>query len=311
LDGFKIELLRSSIIFPASLCAFLSPQAVSRIENEMKKLAFSNSLKVAERRYIQSIHERSHLQNPDRLVGQFLPLLRRLRCRWLSRSALAALQADSLYYYLLARTRYYDSVFLDAIGDNVHYIINIGCGTDTRAHRFEQVLKQKDVKVLECDQPKAIQIKQGLAKRVGSNGHVTYLSVDLNDNIWAAFEDWLEKHKMVKALVFMEGVSPYIKSEKFKEFLVLLAKNLSSGSRVAYDFKLRGFDEFDRAGRPQRLFRLGERKEELAAFHEEIGYQLDHMEGSADLTTRLLGGVSMSRGHLFKEDVLIQLEVMR
>jgi methyltransferase (TIGR00027 family) len=277
----------------------------------VKKLAFSNSLKVAERRYIQSIHERSELQNPDRLVGRFLPLLRRLRCQWLSRRSLAALQADSLYYYLLARTRYYDSVFLDAIAGNVDYIINIGCGTDTRAYRFEQVLKQKGVKVLECDQPKAIQIKQGLAKRVGSNGHVTYVSVDLNDNVWPDFADWLAENNTAKVLVFMEGVSPYINSKRFKHFLQLLAKNLSIGSRVAYDFKLRGFDEFDRAGQPQRLFRLGERKEELIAFHEEIGYQLDHMEGSASLMTRLLGGLSMSIGHLFKEDVLIQLEVMR
>jgi methyltransferase (TIGR00027 family) len=214
-----------------------------------------------------------------------------------------------LYYYLLARTRYYDSVFLDAIGDRVHYIINIGCGTDTRAYRFEQVLKQKGVKVLECDQPKAILIKQSLAKRLGSNGHVTYVSVDLNDDIWPNFEGWLAKNKTAKVLVFMEGVSPYISAGNFEQFLLLLAKNLSSGSRVAYDLKLRGFDEFDRAGRFQRLFRLGERKEELAAFHEKIGYQLDHMEGSADLTTRLLPGMNESKACLFTEDVLVQLEI--
>lgn len=67
------------------------------MEDEMKHLAFSNSMAVAERRYIQSIHEQSELQNPDRLVGQFMPLLRRLRCRWLSQRSIAALQADSLY----------------------------------------------------------------------------------------------------------------------------------------------------------------------------------------------------------------------
>jgi methyltransferase (TIGR00027 family) len=200
----------------------------------MKKLEFSNSMEVAERRYIQSIHERSELQNPDRLVGQFLPLLRRWRCRWLNQRSIAALQADPFYYYLLARTRYYDTVFLNAITANVQYIINVGCGTDTRAYRFGQALKQKGVEVLECDQPKAIQIKEGLAKQVGSNGHVTYVSVDLNDDRWPDFEDWLAKNKTAKALVFMEGVSPYINFETFKQFLRLLAKTLSRGSRVAY-----------------------------------------------------------------------------
>jgi O-methyltransferase involved in polyketide biosynthesis len=173
-------------------------------------------------------------------------------------------------------------------------------------------LKQKGVKVLECDQPKAIQIKQGLAKRVGNNGHVTYVSVDLNDHTWPDFEDWLAKNKMAQVLLFMEGVSPYINAKTFEEFLGFLAKNLSRGSRVAYDFKLRGFaDEFERAGQTQRLFRLGGGREELVLFHKKLGYQLDHMEASADLTTRLLAGLNVSGSQLFIEDALIQLEVMR
>jgi methyltransferase (TIGR00027 family) len=278
----------------------------------MKKLAFSNSLRVAEKRYIQSIHERGELQNPDRLVGQFLPPLRRWRCRWLTQRSLAALQADSLYYYYLARTRYYDTVFLNAITANMQYIINVGCGTDTRAYRFEQALKQKGVNVLECDQPKAIEIKQGLAKRVGSNEHVTYVPVDLNDYSWPDLEVCLAKNKAAKALVFMEGVSPYINFETFKEFLRFLAKNLARGSRVAYDFKLRGFaDEPGLAGQDQRLFRLPGGSKELFVLHEEMGYQLDHIEGSADLTTRLLPSLKVSRSRLFIEDALIQLEVVR
>ena len=48
----------------------------------------------------------------------------------------------------------------------------------------------------------------------------------------------------------------------------------------------------------------------MAAFHGEIGYQLDHMERSADLTTRLLAGLDASRSPLFIEDARIQLEVM-
>ena len=276
----------------------------------MRRLAFSNSLAVAERRYIQSIHEPTELLNPDRLVGHFLPPLRRWRCQWLSQSSVATLQADPLYYYLLARTRYYDSVFLNAITSNVQYIVNIGCGTDTRAYRFEQALKQKGIKVLECDQPKAIEIKQDVSKRLWDNDHVTYVSIDLNDEAWPDFESWLAHNKMPRALVFMEGVAPYIKVETFTKVLRFLGKHLSRESRIAYDFKLRGFDESWRDGRTPRLFRLGGEREELNVFHKEMGYQLDHLEGSADLTTRLLPGLNMSEKGLFMEDMLIQLEVM-
>jgi len=276
----------------------------------MQKRGFSNSMLVAELRYIQSIYETSELQNPDGLVGQFLPVLRRWSCKWLSQSKIAVLRTDPFYYYLDARTKYYDKVFLDAIAVNAKYIINVGCGTDTRAYRFEHVLRQKGVKVLECDQPKAIQIKQDMVKRVGNYGHVTYVSIDLNDDTWPDFEHWLGKNSTAKAVVIMEGVSPYVNTETFSGFLQLLARNLLSGSRVAYDFKLRGSaDEFGLVGRTQRPFRLGGGREELAAFHEQLGFRLDHFERSSELTMHLLANLEKPTHPLFLEDALIQLEV--
>src|SRR4051812_38238010 len=176
----------------------------------MKKQGSSNLIEVAVLRYIQSLHEQRELQNPDWLVGQFLPLLRRWRCQWRSQKSMASLQIQPFYYYLLARTRYYDMVFLNAVAAHVQYIINVGCGTDTRAHRFKDALKRNGVRVVECDLAKAIQIKEGMAKRFGDCDHIKYVSIDLNDDTWPDLEDWLAKNHMAKALVLMEGVSPYI-----------------------------------------------------------------------------------------------------
>jgi hypothetical protein len=49
----------------------------------------------------------------------------------------------------------------------------------------------------------------------------------------------------------------------------------------------------------------------MAIFHEKLGYQLDHMEGSAELTTRLVGSLNVTHSPLFLEDALIQLEITR
>ena len=278
----------------------------------MKIRGFSNLIYVAELRYLQSLHEQPELQNPDRLVGQFLPPLRRWRCRWLSQRRMAIPWTAPFYYYLLARTKYYDTVFLNAITAQVQYIINVGCGTDTRAYRFEDALTRNGVRVVECDILKAIQIKQSAAKRVGDCGHVTYVSIDLNDYTWPDFEDWLAKHHPAKAMVLMEGVSPYINAETFTRFLRFLAGTLPRGSRVAYDLKLAGVaDEFGRIGQTQRPFRVGAGRENMAIFHEKLGYRLDHMEGSAELTTRLVGSLNVTRSPLFLEDALIQLEITR
>ena len=108
----------------------------------------------------------------------------------------------------------------------------------------------------------------------------------------------------------MEGVSPYINTETFRGFLQLLGRNLLSGSRVAYDFKLRGCaDEFGRVGRTQRPFRLGGGREEITAFHEQLGFRLQHFERSSQLTMRLLASLEKPTYPMFLEDALIQLEV--
>ena len=113
-------------------------------------------------------------------------------------------------------------------------------------------------------------------------------------------------------MVLMEGVSPYINVETFSRFLRFLAETLPRGSRVAYDLKLAAVaDEFGRVGRTQRPFRVAGGRENMAIFHEKLGYQLDHMEGSAELTTRLVGSLNVTHSPLFLEDALIQLEITR
>jgi methyltransferase (TIGR00027 family) len=284
--------------------------AVHHNGSGMKSLNFSNSMYVAELRHIQSIHEKTELRNPDTLVRCFLPALRRWRLGWLGQRKLAILRSDPFYYYLLARTKYYDEVFLDAISDNMQYIINVGCGSDTRPYRFEHVLKQKGVKVLECDQPQAISERQRMAKKHWAIDHIAYLAIDLNDDAWPDFEHWLGTNNTAKALVLMEGVSAYVNIETFSRFLSLLARILPTRSRVAYDFKFTGVnDDFGRVGKTQRPFRLTDVIEEVVAYHEKLGYQLGHIEHSSDLSARVLTSLENRGVPLFTEDGLVLLEV--
>src|SRR5262245_5867484 len=131
----------------------------------MKLPDISNSMSIAGWRYIQSIHEPPERRNPDNLVGQFLSVAERWHAKWLSQKKLAVLRSRPFYYYLVARTKYYDATFLDAINCDTRNIINIGSGSDTRAYRFLDKLTPKGITVLECDQPQAIRAKQQIAER--------------------------------------------------------------------------------------------------------------------------------------------------
>lgn len=265
---------------------------------------------VAQLRFIQSLHESPERRNPDTFVQYFIPLIQRLRGVWVSRKKLSSLRADPFYYYLVARTIYYDHLINEAVSTGVRRIVSIGAGSDTRAYRFVQLLHGRGVRVVECDQAKAIFEKRRLAKRLGSYGHIEYLPIDLNAGSWPEFAGLLGNRSGPKTLVLMEGVSPYIDYSSFSEFLLLLSRNLSRDSHVAYDFKVRGIkDDFGHTESTQRPFRLSSKRDEVATFHEQRGLVLQNMELSSEMCARLLPSVASSGAALFGEDGLLYLAV--
>jgi methyltransferase (TIGR00027 family) len=269
----------------------------------------SNSMFVARLRHIQSVHEPPERRNPDVLVRRFLPLLLRWRATWIGRDELAALRADPFYYYLLARTRYYDRVFNDAVSRGVRRIVGIGCGSDTRAFRFSDLLRRNDVKVLECDLGDAIEAKRRIARRWPGAERVEYLAIDLNNEAWPELERRLTARTGEQVLIMMEGVSPYIDDDYFRRFLKMIATSLPRGSEFAYDFKLTGVKmEFGRTGRTRAPFRLPPDRDEVAAMHRSHGLDLTDFQLSSSLTTHLLPDVA-ALGPAFDEDGLLRLRI--
>ena len=270
----------------------------------------SNSMYVARLRHIQAIHESPERRNPDTLVRRFIPILQRLRTAWLGQDELSKLRSDPFYYYLVARTLYYDQIIMDAVADGVERIVGVGCGSDTRAYRFKDLLCRSNVRVLECDQADAIRAKTRLTKRWGQFDYIEHMPIDLNDTTWPALGHWLGGNLKPRTLVCMEGVSPYVESDTFGWFLEFLASRLAPGSTVAYDFKLTGVkDDFGRVGRTQRPFRLPAASQLVAAFHDQRGLQMKSMELSSELCARLIPSLDESITLRFQEDGLLQLRV--
>ncbi|HXJ61207.1 MAG TPA: class I SAM-dependent methyltransferase [Verrucomicrobiae bacterium] len=273
----------------------------------MKLPDLSNSMYVARLRHIQSIHELEKHRNPDTQVRHFLPRLQRWKAAWLGREALSQLRAQPFYYYLIARTRYYDQVMLDAVSGGVKRIAMIGCGSDTRAYRFEPILRQHGVRILECDQPQAIHVKARLAKRWHAD-YVEYQPIDLHHEECPGLARWLAAGAGAKTLVVMEGVSPYVNDQDFCRFLRWLAGKLPPGTAFAYDYKIRGVeDDFGRGQRAQQPFRLSTERKEVANFHQAHGFELVSMELSSELCVRLLPDLAGAGNKFFTEDGLLRL----
>ena len=265
--------------------------------------------RVGQVRAIQSRYEAPENRNPDHLAVRLLPGGKRLECAVRGRWFLNRLRAEPFYAYLLARTRYYDQVFLDAMDRGVDHILNLGCGGDTRAYRFESLLKERGIGVVEFDQAEAIASKQALARaRLGGGAHVTYLPLDLNAPVSRELKSWMDAHAGGRWLVMLEGVSPYVEKTRFEAFLQDLAGRLGPQGVLAYDFKRpEVVQDFGRSERTVEPFRLPADRSQAIDFHARLGYRTLHFETSAALCFRLAGPLLAHGCPIFDEDCLIQL----
>src|SRR5262245_58479753 len=114
----------------------------------MRMPNFSFMVRVSQLRAIQARYEEPDCRNPDDAAVRLLPFAQRFSCMVRGCLFLARMRAQPFYPFLLARTRHYDRVFLDAIDAGVASIVNIGCGSDTRAERFRLGLTQRGIQVL-------------------------------------------------------------------------------------------------------------------------------------------------------------------
>lgn len=278
----------------------------------MKLPNLSSMVQMGRLRYIQAAFEPPALRNPDVLAKKLLPLRERLMGLIQGTIRLSRLRANPLYYYLLARTRYYDQVFVKAIERDVSCIINIGCGSDTRAHRFQSELAAKNVMAVEMDQAQAIAAKRAIASRQWPKDRVSYAPIDLNASQWPELARILRDTAGTRVQVIMEGVSPYVDQEAFRQFLAFVSDTLAPGSQIAYDFKIKGVDDqFGSSANTLHPFRLAADRALLEQYHAAVGLHLLAFEPSSALAARLVPGIPQTATAPFTKDALVQLEVDR
>lgn len=269
---------------------------------------FSNLAATARLRHIQSLHENADLRNPDILAGALMTEADRQECRQLGAEALAVLRKRPYYYYLAARTKFYDQLVLDAVADGIRRILILGAGFDTRLYRFGGHLAAFDVEAAECDQAGAIEMKKALAGRLPHARRVVYLPADLNvHQSLGGFSDWLGWDRGRRSLVLAEGVSPYIETSAFEHALGMTIRAMAPGSWLAYDFKRPGVaDEFGATSEVRSPFRLRLDAGAVREFHAALGCATVALTAADALAREYLPSWSPELSPPFDEDAVIR-----
>jgi methyltransferase (TIGR00027 family) len=179
----------------------------------------------------------------DPFAEQFLDRRERLliAARPLRRAIVALIERRFAghHHYVLARTRWFDDFLTSRLGPDVHQLVILGAGFDSRAHRFAKQLR--DVAVFEVDHPATSALKRAKVEAILGvpPAHVRLVPVDFNRQDLGAQLTVAGFRGDRRTLFLWEGTTPYLSAAAVDETLRFVVCRSAPGSRLIFDYVLR------------------------------------------------------------------------
>ena len=200
------------------------------------------ALFAALRRAIANKEFKNEKFGPDDLAEYFLPphfrfFLKFNRIRANTKNKLNGF-LPGLNEYMIARTAYFDRLFVDALKNKTPQIVLLGAGYDSRAYRFAKL--NHGTRIFELDiAPTQDRKKKCIKKaRIDIPKHVTFVPINFNEE---SLKDVLEKagyKNHQKTLFIWEGVSYYLEVESVDTTLEFVSHASHHESAIAFDYTI-------------------------------------------------------------------------
>jgi methyltransferase (TIGR00027 family) len=137
---------------------------------------------------------------------------------------------------IIARTRFIDDCLQEALNADIHQLVILGAGYDTRALRFEAL--RETATVFELDHPATQKAKLERIKNhlEADLSHIRYVSIDFSK------EDIAEKlvtsgyDDQLKTLFIWEGVTYYLPAQAVDRTLQFIRRHSAFQSSVVFDY---------------------------------------------------------------------------
>jgi methyltransferase (TIGR00027 family) len=182
-----------------------------------------------------------------------------------------------MYEYVIARTRYFDAVFIEALEHGFDQVVIFGAGFDSRALRFANL--NRGTQVFELDAPTTQQekLKAFQLKKLVVPENVIFVPIDFNKE---SVEDKMAQAGFVagkKSLFLLEAVTMYLPQDAIESTLRFIEDVSSMGSLIAFDYIYAGVLRRENKYYGEREFSL----KTLAKVGEEWTFALE--EGEVEL----------------------------
>lgn len=211
-------------------------------KKSVKQKPSETAMFAALRRAIAHRNYKNEKFGPDVFAEYFLPphfrfFLRFKRIRTNTNNRLNTF-FPGLNEYMIARTAYFDKLFLDALNNRTPQIVLLGAGYDSRSYRFAE--SNRCTTIFELDiAPTQNRKLQCLKKaRIDIPTQVKFVPIDFNQE---ALKDVLEEagyKNNQKTLFIWEGVSYYLKAEAVDATLEFVRQGSHPKSAIAFDYTI-------------------------------------------------------------------------
>lgn len=178
----------------------------------------------------------SRLKSDDYISVQLLPRFVKVLLQLKILNLQGLISPKGIYPYVIARTKYFDRSFEDAIKNGIEQVVILGAGYDSRSIRL--LCPDDKVEVYEIDTSHTLESKvlQFKKRKIAVPGNTNYLNIDFNKE---TLKTRLEKSKFdgsKKTLFILEGLTMYLSSEAIDETFQFIDEFSAPGSLIVFDY---------------------------------------------------------------------------
>ncbi len=179
---------------------------------------------------------------PDHLAVLFLPPHFRFFLKFNKIRANTKAKLDALFpgmtEFIIARTAYFDDLFVAALKGDIPQIVLLGAGYDSRAYRFSKI--NNHTKIYELDiEPTQYRKKKCLKNaKIEKSANVAFVPIDFNrDSLKNVLENagWRPDQK---TLFLWEGVTYYLDPGAVDAVLEFFNRDTRPDSLFAFDYSI-------------------------------------------------------------------------
>lgn len=167
-----------------------------------------------------------------KLLPRFVKLLLKLQILNLK----GRISPLGIYPYVVARTKYIDSIFENAIKNGFEQVLIMGAGFDTRAIRFMDSIDNTKIYEIDTSHTLNAKVKQLKKRKIKIPENNIYVSVNIDKEDVMTKLSKCEFNNNIKTLFILEGLTMYLSHKVIEETFKLISDCSAPGSLIVFDY---------------------------------------------------------------------------